>query len=154
MFVERIETRAYCRATEVPDRVVSAVLNVYPENLRPSVSVRVSDGEGHSGDRILIVESILTRKKSCESTLQYMIESLPDSDRESLRNSLDKRLDDRCTLFLRIDKQAAFLEDLRIARDPDVIAVRVRFKEYPRCERAMALSLISNILQSAGGKED
>ena len=37
--VDRIEVRAYSRATEVPERVQKALLNLFPESIREQVVV-------------------------------------------------------------------------------------------------------------------
>jgi RNA binding exosome subunit len=71
-FVAKVEARAYSRATEDSDRVVAAILNLYPEKFRELVELKSTKVEGQSGDTILIVESKLIDKIGTETTLDYI----------------------------------------------------------------------------------
>ena len=153
MFVGRIEARAYCRATEVVERVRTAILNLFPEDSRPSVKTISSQAEGHVGDRIVVITASLERKKACEQTLTHIFESLTDAERQIIETSLEDRLDSQCTLFLRIDKQAAFLGRIELTTEPDVILLRIHLREYPKCQQTEARSEIIERLRSAGGRQ-
>jgi hypothetical protein len=152
MFVGKIEARAYSRATEIADRVRSAIYNLFPEDVKSALKTTTTQAEGHSGDRILVINSTLERKKMCDRVLTHIIDALTDAERQIIETSLDDRLDDQCTLFLRIDKQAAFLEQLRLTNEPDVILLRIHLRDYPRCQREDARDMILDRLRSAGGR--
>lgn len=152
-FVAKIEARAYSRATEVPDRVKKAILNLYAEKVRDLVGLESTKVEGHSGDEILIVESMLKDKASCDATLDYIFEKLDERDRRRLRNSLSRRIDRHCLFFLRIDKQAAFLDDIKLAKGPDVISVQVHIQQYPKCKQEDAITMLEDRLDLAGGED-
>lgn len=154
MFVGKIEAQAYCRATEVLDRVRSAVLNLFPEDIRPDVKTATSQAEGHSGTRIVVIVSSLEKRNLCDRFLSHLFESFSDSERQIIENSLDSRLDDQCTLFLRIDKQAAFLEQLELTTEPDVILLRIHLRDYPRCQRNEARAMIVERLWGKGGQTE
>jgi len=134
-FINKIEARAYSRATEISDRVIISIRSIFPENIRQNVSVSeeqvegqsgdlrsifpenirqnvsVSEEqvEGQSGDSISIVSGLLTSRDDCETTFDYILKKLEKSDRSAIRRSLDLRLNRNCVFFLRIDKQGAFL---------------------------------------------
>lgn len=146
LFVGKIEARAYSRATEIEERVVSAVLNLIPESLRNDQPVLITKTEGQSGDRILVVELIEERRKMCGLILDHLFSRFSDSDRLWIMSSIEQRLDDQCTLFLRIDKQAAYLGRIESASGPDVISVQIHLRDYPRCERARAKEFIEERL--------
>ena len=152
-FVAKIEARAYSRATELQDRVESAVLNVFPEEFRKDVVVGTSKAEGHSGFDIRIIVASLKKERGCESTLDHIIASFDDRDRRRMKNSLLRRLDENCSFFLRIDKQAAFLDTLSLADGPDVISVRIDIKQYPKCNQKDAVELLETRLREAGGED-
>ncbi|TFF93719.1 hypothetical protein EU546_05850, partial [Candidatus Thorarchaeota archaeon] len=76
----------------------------------------------------------------------YLFDQLSRADRLWIVNSLEERLDEQCTLFLRIDKQAAYLGRIKIATGPDVISLRIHFRDYPRCEREQARDFIEKRL--------
>ncbi len=150
-FVARIETRAYSRATEVLDRVVTAILNLYPEKYRNTVEFDISRTVGHSGYEIQVVESELKDKVGCEDTLDYIFGRFDERDRERLFNSLSRRLDQHCFFFIRIDKQAAFMDEIVLAREADVISVHVHIQQYPRCKQGEVIAMLESRLRAAGG---
>ena len=150
-FVAKIKARAFSRATELPERVESAILNLIPEEFRNDVKLNTSDVEGHSGDDRQIVVAQLKNKTGCEATLDYIFSSFDDRDRRRVRNSLLRRLNVNCLFFLRIDKQAAFLGKIALADGPDVISVRIDIKQYPKCRQKDAKTMLENRLQAAGG---
>ena len=152
-FVAKIEARAYSRATEVPERVIEAVLNLYAEKFRELVQFGSTKVEGHSGDEFLIVESMLKDKTGCEATLDHIFGRLDERDRRHLRNSLLRRIDRNCLFFVRIDKQAAFLEDIKLAKGPDVISIQVHIQQYPKCRQEDARTMLEDRLDSAGGDD-
>lgn len=152
-FVAKIEVRAYSRATEVLDRVVAAILSLYPEKYRELVESESTKVEGQSGDDILIVESTLTDKVGTEATLDYIFGKFGERDHRRLQNSLLRRLDKNCLFFIRIDKQEAFLNNIVLAKGPDVISVQIHIRQYPRCRLEDVMKMLENRLRAAGGDD-
>jgi RNA binding exosome subunit len=152
-FVAKIEARAYSRATELPDRVESALLNLFPEDIQKEVVVRSSRAEGHSGYDIQVIRASLKKEKGCEFTLDHIFTGFDDRDRRRVKNSLLRRLDENCSFFLRIDKQAAFLGKLTLADGPDVISVRIDIKQYPKCKQEDTVEMLETRLRVAGGED-
>ena len=153
-FISKIEARAYARATEILERVETAVLNLFPELMRPLISMKISSAEGQSGDVISIVSSELEGKENCQTTFDFVLSEMKRESQRALRRSIDLRLDNDCVLFLRIDKQAAYLGEVELTDKSDVISVRFHFRDYPRCKRNDATQIIENQLQIAGERED
>ena len=152
-FVAKVEARAFSRATEVSDRVVAAILNLYPEKYRELVDFESTKVEGQSSDGIFIVESSLKDKIGCEVTLDYIFGKLEERDRRQLSNSLLRRLDRNCLFFIRIDKQAAFLDDIVLAKGSDVISVQIHIRQYPRCKQEDVMTMLEDRLRAAGGDD-
>jgi RNA binding exosome subunit len=152
-FVAKIEARAYSRATEVPERVVTAILNLYPEKFRELVGFASTKVEGHSGNEILIIESLLEDRMGCEATLDYILGRFEERDRRLLGNSLLQRIDRNCLFFVRIDKQAAFLDAIALAKGPDVISIQVHIRQYPRCKQEDVKTMLEDRLRAAGGDD-
>ena len=151
-FISKIEARAYARATELLERVETAVSNVFPEDIRVSVSLEVEKVEGQAGDSILIVKGLLENRASCEKVIDFILREIDINGRRALNRSIDLRLDDDSVFFLRLDKQAAFLGKLEITDRADIISVRVHFRDYPRCKKEEAKQMIESLILDAGGK--
>ncbi|MGY5856391.1 MAG: RNA-binding domain-containing protein [Candidatus Thorarchaeota archaeon] len=152
-FVAKVEARAYSRATEMSDRVVIAILNLYPEKYRELVDFESIKVEGQSGDKILIVRSKLKDREGCETTLDYILGKLDERDRSRLINTLTRRIDRNCLFFIRIDKQAAFLDEIVLEKGPDVIIVKIHIRQYPRCRQEDVITMVEDRLRETGGDD-
>ena len=152
-FVAKVETRAYSRATEVSDKVVTAILNLYPEKFRELVELESTKVEGQSGDERLIVGSMLKDKEGCKTTLDYIFGKFEKRDRRRLSNSLTRRIDRNCIFFIRIDKQAAFLDEIVLEKGPDVIIVKIHIRQYPSCRQEDVIEMLEDRLRETGGDD-
>ncbi len=150
-FVNKIEARAYARATEVLERVALSVQSIFPENVRQELVMSKSKAEGQAGDAILVISATLEGQENCEPVLDYIFEQMDNQGRRAIERSLDIRLDDECVFFLRIDKQAALLGNMKVAGESDLISARFHFKQYPRCKREEVILSIESRLRAAGG---
>ncbi len=126
-------------------------MNLYPESAHENVKVTVERVEAHQQGRIVILSSVLEDKKACENAFSVMIGRLSESDRTYIIRTLHLRLDEQCSLFLRIDKQASFLGRMQLATGPDVISVRVHLRQYPRCVPSEAEAFLIELLQPHRG---
>lgn len=115
--------RAICHETEDPDRVHQAFTFVVD-----GAEVEAEETEGHHGNRIIILESHIKEKKGVKA----FFSRLETADLEELLRTLDVRIDDDGNIFLRFDKQKAFLGELHLGPADDPIAVRGKIESYPR----------------------
>jgi RNA binding exosome subunit len=114
--------RTICHATEDLDRVKRALLNVVGE-----VVVSESKTEGHHGNPIVVLEAGVTDPKAIDGFFRRLGEKAV----ECMIESLDRRIDDGCNLFLKLDKQAAFLGNIQMAQNDDVISIRIKVRAFP-----------------------
>lgn len=116
-----IDLRAFCYATEDQKRVEQALRTLLPEECE----LERTSSEGHHGDRIVVLSARVERADEMRHVLARLSD-LPDADR--LYAELDERVDDNCSLFLRLDKQAAFSGDVVLGEG---ITVRAKVEAYP-----------------------
>ena len=148
-FIRKIEARAYARATEIPERVATAIRSIFPESVRQNVSISEERAEGQSGDSISIFSGLLENRNECETSFDLMLEQMEKKDLRAIKRTLDLRLSDNCVFFLRIDKQGAFLGKIRLTNNADVIRTKIYFRDSPRCKKKDAIILIEKRLQEA-----
>ena len=119
--------RAFCHATEDLERVKLAVLNtIGPTEL----SARRT--EGVHGNPITIVEGEVDSED-----VGNFFSRLSGSDLNTLSDTLSKRIDEGCNLFVKIDKQSAYLGQVVLGAGNDVISIRIRVSAFPaKCEVA------------------
>ena len=148
--IARVEVRAYSRATEVLDRVKTAILNLYPDDIRDAIEVTTVKTTSHSKTPIIVITASTKAKKNAEYAFNHIISNLSEEDKIELKNTLYQRINDKCVLFVRIDKQAAYLGEVRLARNPDLVSVKVHISMYPRCDKDTIITRITDQLQSEG----
>lgn len=114
--------RAFSHATEDLEKVKLAVSNtVGPEGLE------IRGAEGVHGNPISIVEATALD----QDAITYFFSRLSDGDLQTLMNTLEKRVDEGCNLFLKIDKQSAFMGRVQLGSGDDVVSVRLRVAAFP-----------------------
>lgn len=134
-----LHARALGHATEDLDRVKAAMVNVMGE-----VELRVSRTEGHHGNPIIILEAAIEDAK----VIDGFFARISDRDMEALIESLEKRVDDGCNLFLKLDKQDAFAGRSRLGAGDDVISVRAKARVFP-AKREIAMDALGEYLRTA-----
>ena len=117
-----LHARALCHATEVLDRVMQAVRTAVGD-----VELETTRTSGHHGNEIAVVEA----HSADPETMRHVFQMLSPEDRAEILRTLPQRLDESCNLFIRVDKQEAFLGTLRLSSSEDVIAIRMKVTAYP-----------------------
>jgi hypothetical protein len=145
-FIERIEVRAYSRATEVSSRVQEALFRIFPQDVHEHLVVTVTKTEGHNQNPIDVLSAVLEGKKNCARAFAHILEQLSPDNVSHLIDTLEQRLDDGCRLFIRLDKQEAYLGRLQLAQGPDVASVQIHMREYPKCSAVDVRQYIADVV--------
>ena len=139
MPVRAVEARVFVHATEDKEKVIQALLEVLPENLRREVEIEEERLEGHYGNPIIKL-TIRVEGEDARRVLEYLLSRLSAADKRLLAASLEDRVDREGTLYFRISKQEAYKGNIYIYEADDVIRISVHFtgrrsramKEYER----------------------
>jgi hypothetical protein len=116
-----IDLRTFCYATEDEKRVEDAIRAFLPEEFE----LDRMENTGHHGDRIVVLSARVENADEMRHILDRLAE-LDDIDR--VIEELDERVDDNCSFFLRLDKQAAFQDEIRLGPG---ITLRAKVEAYP-----------------------
>ena len=138
--------RALCHTTEHLDRVEKAIAEAFSDcELQRRKTV------GHHGNEMVVVEA----RSSYNDLPVALLRRLPPQDLETLARTLEERIDDSCNLFIRIDKQRAFVGELSLAHNDDVVAIRMKVRAFP-AKKAAAVKVVSELLREIAqqGHED
>ena len=133
-----ISFRVFVHATECEESVVSALR--YVTDLEEFKRI---EAEGHHGNLIIILESEIRRRKEMDALFGRMESTVI----QEILGTLEHRVDDNCNLFFRLDKQAAFQGEIRLADHDDVIRARGKIESYPK-RRETAMVSIREYLES------
>ncbi|MUV88855.1 RNA-binding protein [Halapricum sp. CBA1109] len=118
-----VDLRTFCYATEDEKRVTAALETFLPEE----TELQRVENEGHHGDRIVTLSARLENADDVRYVLDRVGE-LTDDEHERLLSELDQRVDDNCSFFLTLSKQAAFEGRVELG---DGITLRGKVEAYP-----------------------
>ena len=88
--------------------------------------------EGHHGNPITILSVQLKRKADCLGFARFVQERFSEEDVARLREEMPERLDDNQVFHLRFDKQAAYLQQVKLTDSSDAITAKVKIETYPK----------------------
>ena len=128
--------RVFAHATEDPDKVLTAVRNMLPLELVDSVTFGRANLTGHHGNPIILLEARIKDRKMVHAVFSKLCSSLSMLDKELLMNEISQHLD-KGNLYIRLDKQSAYLNELRLG-STDPVHVRIHFKR-PRAEEVVGV---------------
>jgi RNA binding exosome subunit len=134
--------RVLSHSTERLERVEKAIAEVFGES-----ELVVKHAVGHHGNAIVIIETSTTATDRAVALLRR----LPSNELEVMAGTLDKRIDDACNLFVRIDKQRAFLGEIRLATNDDAVVVRMKVRAFP-AKKELAVQVVSELLKDVAAQ--
>ena len=124
--VREVEISAFSHATEDEDKVEKAMKNLLPEQNR-DLWLNRKTLKGYHGDPITIVTGKIRTKKGATGILRRVVQELASLDQQRLLDELEERLDDGGNLYIRLDKQNAYLGKVRLLEtDPVKMKFRLR----------------------------
>jgi RNA-binding protein len=147
MAILNMHFRAFIHATEDEAKVVQALKFASGAN-EDEITREMT--EGYHGNPIVVLEVFIKEKRRSRD----FFTRLDEWSIKELVDSLGKRMDDDCNLYLRLDKQEAFLGNLRLTSSDDAIAVRAKVESYPKkLETAMikVTEFLESVVQSKKG---
>jgi RNA binding exosome subunit len=139
-----VDLRAFCYATEDEQCVEGALRLFLPEGFE----IERVENEGHHGDRILVLSARVENADDVRGVLRRLAEA---DSLDAVLAELDQRVDEDCSFFLQLDKQAAFRGDVELG---DGIILRGKVEAYP-ADKAAAVENVSDVLTALadGGGE-
>lgn len=135
-----VEYAVFVHATEDFDKVIKAVENLMPPKLRERKKVEVEETYGHYENPIRIARVSFRNPEYASQAFAWIWTRLSDEDRARLTRGLDLYLDDKSKLYMRLDKQEAFLGQVSLSSGDDVIKVVFNFKGSREAVRDFLLS--------------
>jgi RNA binding exosome subunit len=134
--VHSVNISVFVHATEDEDKVLNALKLFLPDDAK----VQKKHATGHYQNPIEILTVKIKRPRDIITFLDLIKRNLPKNDVNKLLNDLDSYVDDEGVLFIRVDKQEAVRNSIRLGKD-DPILVRVKVAAYPaRKEKALEVA--------------
>lgn len=122
-----LELYAISHATEDEGKVGSAMKNLLPSDIRHKLVPKQESTTGHHGNPITTLNAIVTNRDDIEQVIKGIASKMSSLDRTILTDEFDHFVDEDGNLYLRFDKQAAYLGNLFL-KQTDAIRIKVRFQ--------------------------
>lgn len=133
--IHNISYRTFVYGTENEEKVRKAVKTLFPNSSPQQEYI-----EGYYQNPVLILHDKIEKKREIKDFIVKM-EHLPSSCRNKILDDLDRKMDDKGNLFLRFNKQKAYLDELEVVEHGDSIHVKIKIAAYPaRKEQAMKIA--------------
>ena len=133
--IHNLSYRAFVYGTENEEKVREAI-----SNLLPSAPIEKEITEGYHHNPVVILQGKITKKREIKDFLEKLGTLKPSVKKRILRE-LENRMDERGNLFLRFDKQRAYLGDLKVVEHGDAIHLKLKIAAYPaRKEEALKVA--------------
>jgi len=142
--VAYIDIRVFSHATEDEDKVLEAVKKVLPTEYEKVIEFEKRNLHGHHGNLITFFETRIKDKETLKAIVENLSSHLSTLDKETLCSRINEYTE-KGSLYIRLDKQAAFHGEFRLEQ-VDPIRIHLRFKKEKTediAEICRALGIIS-----------
>lgn len=139
-----VKLRATAHQTEDPARVGEALRvasGLDEEAFEAALEATAFDSQ--FGGEVTMLEVAVTRNRAIRDCFEFLFAE--PAVREAVLGNLDARVDDEGTLYLRLDKQAAYGGTLQPGEGDDTVQVKFRIQTHP-VNREAALAQYRELL--------
>ncbi len=133
--IHNLSYRAFVYGTENEEKVREAISTLLP-TAQPLKEIT----EGYHKNQVIILQGKIAKKREIKDFLGKLRNLNPSLKKRILRE-LEDRIDSRGNLFLRFDKQRAYLGDMKLVEHGDAIHLKLKIAAYPaRKEEALKVA--------------
>ena len=137
--IHNIRYRVFIYDNEDRDDVLQALLNILPE-----AEPEIEEAEGLLEEKMLILSGTVSKKRETKEFLNNLTHSIGEDQLIKLYNDLDRKMDEKGNLFLRLSKEKAAEEEWEILDGGDSIHLKIKIAAYP-AKKDVAIKKISEI---------
>ena len=130
--IEWIKVSAVVHSTEDREKVGEAIATLFPFEFE----ILVNKAKGHYGNPMEYLEVEIKKSGDVKKFWKNFVQLLGNQVDEILGN-IEDRIDDQNVLHIRIDKQKAYLGEVKLSYGGDPIAVKVKLVTFPAKREAI-----------------
>jgi RNA binding exosome subunit len=135
-----MDVRFSVHATEDMEKVKKAVYNLFPPTRSEEIAFKKDAVKGHYGNPIVLFMMRTKNEELIKALVKKVASGLGPYDKEEISQEC-QRFPDKSNLYLRLDKQAAFKDELRLRR-ADPIHICLHFKKKNIVESCRELGIV------------
>jgi len=133
-----VRITTFIHATEDEDKVLEAISTFIPEEIdEEDIIFDIDETTGFFGNPIKVVNVEIKRSRAVRKFIDYFKELLSEEDRRYIIENLDEKVDEEGTLYVRFNKQKAYLDEPEIDEGGDTIQVKIKVKAFPMRKEAV-----------------
>ena len=136
--IHNIRFREFVYEGENPEELTQAILNIFPD-----AEIETEEAEGLMENKILILTGLIKKKIHTRAFMDRLLESDQVS---KLEEDLDRKMDEKGNLFLRLSKEDAVEDELKIVDSGDSIHLKIKIAAYP-AKKEVAMKLIQDAIK-------
>lgn len=133
--ISQVDVSFFVHATEDKEKVLKAVRRILDKPRSEDNIFQKTDLKGHYGNTITLLETTI-QEKPIEVFLKNLCTHLVRDEKRKLLLEFGNHLDAKGNLYLRLDKQAAYLGNLKLG-SVDPICIRIKPKTRQKNEEEM-----------------
>ena len=137
--IHNIRYRVFIYENEDKDEILEALLNILP-----TAVPEIEEAEGLLEEKMLILSGTVSKKRETKEFLNNLTHSIGEDQLIMLYNDLDRKMDEKGNLFLRLSKEKAAEEEWEILDGGDSIHLKIKIAAYP-AKKDVAIKKISEI---------
>lgn len=137
--IHNIRYRVFVYENEDKDEILEALLNILP-----TAVPEIEEAEGLLEEKMLILTGTISKKRETKEFLKSLIDSIGEDQLIKLYNDLDRKMDEKGNLFLRLSKEKALDEEWEILDGGDSIHLKIKIAAYP-AKKEVAIKKISEV---------
>jgi RNA-binding protein len=123
--IHYITYRVFVYGTENEVKVIEAINTIFPTSV-PEKKL----AKGHFKIPVMLLYKNIKKKKNLDLFINKL-RKLESNQKKIILRELKNKIDDNGNLFLRFDKQEAFLGNMRIVNHGNSIHVKIKIAAYP-----------------------
>lgn len=125
--LSQVDVSCFAHATEDEGKVLDALRHLLPKAYVDNIVFTKKKTEGHHGNPIVLFESTIKDKVILWALVENLASNLSPLDKETLLSEVERHFE-KGSLYIRLDKQAAFEGEFKLA-SADPVRFRLRFKK-------------------------
>jgi len=129
--ISNLELSVFIHATEDPQKVLKAVNFILPEEYVEDVKYEKTVLSGHYRNPIVVMKASIQDTRRVSTLLRRVIGTLQLDDLATLSADFKNYLDSKGNLYIRFDKQEAFLGKIKLCTI-DPIRIKARINPNPK----------------------
>jgi RNA binding exosome subunit len=132
-----LRVQVFCYATENDDAIRNAIAELVGDEFIEDVV------ESEHGNRLLVFSKELTKQREFVPLFRKLGKKIS----EDIIHGIEDRIDDECTLYVRLDKQRIIDGDYRIVHHGDVLSITGKVTAHP-AKKEVAVKNLTEFLNS------